>query len=285
MNDVPTTKVVRGIRIPSTWKDEVFEANLNYQPEDDDIFIVTTPKSGTTWMQCILYMIKTKCNGALKDVRVNTPFLAVLDQSELRALPRPHVIKTHLFRSHIPWSEKAKYIYITRNPFDMCTSFYHHVIGMPKFYQWEHGTFDQYFELFLRNEIDFSSYFENMRGWYEEKDQENVLFLTYEEMKSNIRDVIGKVVDFLGGEFKQNLADDPDLLDRVIEKSSFDSMSKDKNDFSEGGHKAFVRKGIIGDFKSHFSDEQMQRMKARFKQEFNGTPVMDLWKEFDITFD
>lgn len=48
------------------------------------------------------------------------------------------------------------------------------------------------------------------------------------------------------------------------------------------GKGEFVRKGIVGDWKSYFSQEQIKRMKALIEKKTNGSDVMNLWKDVDL---
>ena len=40
-----------------------------------------------------------------------------------------------------------------------------------------------FFECFVAGEVDFGDYFDNLTSWYVHKDDQNILFLTYESIK------------------------------------------------------------------------------------------------------
>ena len=44
------------------------------------------------------------------------------------------------------------------------------------------GTFAEFFDHFLRGKVEFGSWFQHVRGWWERRYDPNVLFLTYEEL-------------------------------------------------------------------------------------------------------
>ena len=69
------------------------------------------------------------------------------------------VIKTHLPLTMLPPDllEKAKVVFVARNPADCCVSFFHHERLVPK--QGFAGTFDQYAGLFRRGENPGGDYF------------------------------------------------------------------------------------------------------------------------------
>ncbi|KAG0418466.1 hypothetical protein HPB47_004814 [Ixodes persulcatus] len=57
-------------------------------------------------------------------------------------------------KSHMPYdqdrvSKHAKYIYVARNPYDCCVSFFNHSRHLPV-YRFEDETFEEFFELFRR---------------------------------------------------------------------------------------------------------------------------------------
>ncbi|KFM75288.1 hypothetical protein X975_15691, partial [Stegodyphus mimosarum] len=41
----------------------------------------------------------------------------------------------------------------------------------------------------------------------------------------------------------------------------------------------FVRKGIVGDWRSYFSPEQNARLEKKFRERTAGTDIPDLWKD------
>ncbi|CAN8032052.1 unnamed protein product [Ixodes persulcatus] len=120
---------------------EILRPALSYQHQPGDVFIVTYPNSGTTWMQCILYQIYTNAAPitSIKDFAEQLPFLERTGGEGLSDLPRPgSAIKTHMLYDRDRVSQKAKYIYIARNPYDVCVSFFNHYKHLPV-YQFEDG--------------------------------------------------------------------------------------------------------------------------------------------------
>lgn len=79
----------------------------------------------------------------------------------------PRVIKTHLPVDMLPKNvlEKAKIVFVARNPMDCCVSFFHHERLVPK--QGFLGTFEQYANLFRNGRNPMGDY------WYHLKVGEN----------------------------------------------------------------------------------------------------------------
>ncbi|KAL1425329.1 hypothetical protein MTO96_019270 [Rhipicephalus appendiculatus] len=103
----------------------------------------------------------------------------------------PGAIKTHLPFNRVPYSPQAKYIFVARNPYDCCVSFYHHTRAFPA-YRFAEGSFDAFLDAFLRGKVDCGDYFDQLLSWYDHIDDENVLFVTYEKLKSHTSEEVIK---------------------------------------------------------------------------------------------
>ncbi|KAH7963108.1 hypothetical protein HPB52_019594 [Rhipicephalus sanguineus] len=219
-----------------------------------------------------------------------------------------------------PRSAGAKYIYVTRNPYDCCVSYYHHCKGLP-WYRFTDGSFDDFVDAFVRGKVTYGDYFDHLLSWYDHRNDPNVLFLTYEDLKKDAPASVLKVADFLGArEYGEQLRTHPDALEKILNGVSLESMRKltftikvsrtasptrpgamestslsDKlknEDSSVCSSKALaaksllsgqlVRKGVVGDWKTQFSSEQLTWMKAWITLKTRETDVMDLWKDVDL---
>uniref|UniRef100_V5IGY2 Putative sulfotransferase n=1 Tax=Ixodes ricinus TaxID=34613 RepID=V5IGY2_IXORI len=314
VNFAPLFKDLDGFYISSFLDEDTVRSALSYKPRSDDIFIVTYPKSGTTWTQYIVHCILN--DGDLpKDFTEFTlmyPWLEFLGAEAAEKMARPGAIKCHLPFHKQPYSKKAKYIYVARNPYDCCVSFYHHCKSIPH-YGLEDATFDQFLELFLAGEVGCGEYFDNLLSWYEHRKDSNVHFLRYEDLKMDTVASVLKIADFLGEEYGQKLRTDDSLLEKVVKSTSLEGLKQQVNDgtkqmipnllalpperqlkslqifgqkfsdkemFVQKGN--FVRKGILGDYKNHFSSEQIQRMKDWIAFRTKGSDVMNLWSDIGL---
>jgi hypothetical protein len=121
-----------------------------FVPRPDDIFIVTYPRSGTTWMQMILYQFTTEGKMAFPHITTVCPWFerSQKDGTAYDALPAPRVLKSHLSYRKIP-KGPCRYIYVARDGKDMAVSYYHFYTTHMGF----KGTFDDFFPRFLRGEV------------------------------------------------------------------------------------------------------------------------------------
>lgn len=279
----PRYTVHDGFRMPMGFPPEGFLSGLTYEPGRDDIFVSTYPKCGTTWMQYIVYLIARRgeplpAGASLGD---GFPHLEEVGAEAARALAPPRLLKTHLPLPMAPFSPAARYLYVARNPFDCAVSFYHHTRGFVKHYDFAEGTFDEFFECFLAGEVDFGDYFEHLLSWYAKREEPNVLFLTYEAMRADPAGAVRAVGRFLGPTHEAAV-EDAAVLGRILEHSSFASMRRDQLRWASArpaGMPEFVRKGVVGDWRSHFSPGQARRLARKFGDVTGGRGAYRLWPD------
>ena len=285
----PWYQVVEGHMIAGGFNAENFKSALKYKAQDDDIFIATYPKSGTTWMQMIVLLLKNE--GVIPNgltfyqlTHDQIPFIDRYGASVVEQLDHPRMIKSHLPFNKIPWNDNAKYIVVCRNPFDVCVSFYHHTEGFTSVYNFKDGSFDVFFELFLKGEVQFGCYFYHLLSYWNQRTRKNILFLTYEEMKESVESAVKKVAEFLGGKYLENMKKEG-VLDKILENISFSSMSKAINPTIKNraeGSTNFIRKGVIGDYKCLFSKEQKRRLSDKFRQTCANSDAFELWRKYGL---
>lgn len=308
-------RIIEGLHLGKHFPDDTVLSTLAYKPQADDLFVVSYPKCGTTWLQHIVYNILMDAqepDDPLDQV-LRLPFLEMQGAEAALYAPKPRVLKTHLPYRMNPYSPEAKYIYITRNPYDCCVSFYYHTKNNPP-YQFSQGTFDEFFELFLQGRVDFGDYFDHLLSWYEHRNDQNVLFLTYEDLKKDKAHYVYRIAAFIDEEIASKLQKNPELHKCIMKMTSMEYMKKTLNgsrqaprrefnssskmkflrpELLKGLHNLmeftkkpmtdhFVRKGEVGDWKNHFSTEQIRRMKQRIAERCVGTDLMSLWKDIDI---
>jgi hypothetical protein len=227
-----------------TWG-RVLKYRLEYDGSPDDIFIVTYPKSGTTWLQMIVYQLTT--NGAMNFTHIYevSPYLDEIliplgrRISDLRGTPR--VVKSHLPYHEIP-KGPGRYIYCVRNGLDVGVSSYHHIRNwVPGFRQYSRGEF---FSRFLAGRIPFGNWFEHVSEWLRNEDRLNVLVVTYEELSADLEGTVKRIADFCG------ITIDPAAMPRILERCSFAFMREHQAKFSirlpKPADPDLIRQGQVG---------------------------------------
>ena len=261
------------------------EPGLGYKPNEDDLFIVTYPKNGTTWTQQIVTLIQ--CNGSFPEGKKKDNFSKFLEMDgieKVEARIRPGSIKTHLpfeLQPKIgsPPNFGPKFIFVIRNAKDAAVSFhYHHQLFDA--YGVQGMDFHDFFKFWIRGELECGSYFDFVKGWWNQRNNPNVLTLLYEDMKSDTRSAIIKIADFMGSDYKSKmLEDDERVLKLVTQNSSFDTMKRER---SSDDDKEFIRKGIIGDHVNHLNEEENEQIERLFHEKFDGTGLEHLWDNYHI---
>ncbi|KAH9378078.1 hypothetical protein HPB48_011336 [Haemaphysalis longicornis] len=120
-------------------------------------------------------------------------------------------------------NNEAKYIYIARNPWDVCVSFYH-MVNNVSVWRFRDATFDDFVDAFIEGDFGYGSYFDHVAGGYALRDKPNVFFLTYESLKKDTRGAVLRLARFLGDEYIRVLEENEDLLQNILVWSKPDYM-------------------------------------------------------------
>lgn len=181
------------------------------------------------------------------------------------------LIKTHLPYDTTPQNSKAKYIFVIRNAKDTVVSFFHHTRGFVKHYNFADGTFDTYFRLFVEGRVDFGSYFDCVRSWLDHKDDDNILCVTYESLRSNPREGVLKIAEFLDAKVypERLLANNEEILNKVLEHSSLKSMQQDPRRWCSERpkeHTPFIRKGNMGGWDELLTPIQIEILDSKMRE-------------------
>jgi len=256
LDGVPLTNITPASRIK--------EVREDHKSRPDDVYIATYQKSGTTWLSQILSLLYDNPQGQQESIHLEIPWLECLPKAMIDNALSPRVMKTHLPWSWTPQSEGVKYLYCYRNPKDVVVSYYHHM-RLFKHYCYD-GTFDDFFnDVFIaENGSENGTYFDHVAGWLEQKENKNIHFLTYEGLSENFEREVLAIANYLNIE----LSDEKMKL--IKGESSFDAMKNNKraqpgkNHVKETGD--FIRKGKVGDWKNHLSEEQSKMIEERSKR-------------------
>ncbi|XP_060595160.1 sulfotransferase 4A1-like [Ruditapes philippinarum] len=249
---------------------------------EDDIWICTFPRSGTTLTQEIAFLVQTldfdRANTVQLDDRF--PIIEVKDDrfpyyrgikfvEEMRS---PRMIKCHLHHFMLPeqlQKGKGRIIYVARNPKDIVTSFF-------RLMQWgdglneTDGTWDLFVDAFVSGTGHNGSWSRHVLEFWQRRNDPNVLFLKYEDIVKDMPKAVRRIADFL----KRQITDDD--VARICEHCHVDNMRKnDKVNMSywrdvkkvydnlDGG---FINKGKAGAWKDLLTPDKVEKINGLLKE-------------------
>ncbi|XP_048505631.1 luciferin sulfotransferase-like [Athalia rosae] len=245
---------------------------------EDDVWLVSYPRTGSHWAQEMTWCIgndfdyeQAQTLSVLRNPLLELSALLVSGEyvdwfsklgnsvENVERTPSPRYVK-----SHLPWDllpsqlkiKKPKIIYVTRNPKDACVSFYYYC----KLLHGLKGTFEEFAELFLQGMVPMGSFWNHVLKFWEHRNDENILFLTYEEMQKDQAGAIRKTAKFL------NKVVTASQVSGLCEHLKFSKMAANPAvnleymiGKSEDSDLKFIRKGKVGDWRNHMSVELAER--------------------------
>ncbi|CAN7938054.1 unnamed protein product, partial [Ixodes hexagonus] len=281
------------------------EANLKCRPlVPTPLAQVSYPRSGTHWVQQIIQLIlyEKKSAETFSEFSNRAPFIEIVDIKNM-AVGSPRLLRTHIPFGRVPFSNKAKYVYVARNPWDCCVSVYHYLRSAPGF-DFENGTFDDCLIAFLDGTAGFGDYFSHVISGYNRRNEPNVFFVTYEELFKDRQGVILRLAHFLGGHHGKRLECDCAALEDILEKTSTAFMKRmlktnagellslllknprgiqpswlaSYKDKPASTVLDIVRHGRPGDCRHYFTPENVEKMEAKINERATCTDLLKLWK-------
>jgi hypothetical protein len=241
----------------------------DYRPRPTDIVIAPYAKCGTTWLQQIFHTLRTGGDMDFDDISRVVPWietsrlLGVDLEAPQRAAPRG-------FKSHLSWERApkgARYLVALREPKDALVSLHRFLEG----WLLEPGavSIDTFAEKRLADADKTWSYWTHLASWWGQRDNPDVLLITYEHMSADPERAVRRIAAFCG------IPLDEALLALTLERSSFAYMLAHKDRFAEvmarrmaeeragvppGGDAAKVREGVVGGHRGVIGPELSRRM-------------------------
>lgn len=283
------------------YRPKFLEATLSlhshFEALDDDVFIASAMKTGTTWLKALCFSIIQKesyrdqllLNNNIKGdqegldihedpLTKNPPafFVKTLEIQVFTESPPPDlsVLKSpRLFHTHLPYSalpgcikdSKSKIVYITRNPKDTIVSMWSFLNNLRSP---EQGTyeFEKAFESFCEGVFHFGPFFEHVLEYWNEslKMPEKILFLKYEDLKRDPKREVKRLASFIGRPFDDKEGNEG--MEEVIRRCSLERLKEvevNKNGIDPWvgiKNSAFFRNGIVGGWKNVFTTEMSERL-------------------------
>lgn len=245
-----------------------------------DIYLVSSPKSGTTWLKALLFsiinrnlydfsthpLLTTSVHDVVPfmelDLFKNTPI------ADPDILPSPRIFATHIPFTSLPDSIKnssCPIVYISRNPKDVLVSSWQFVNKVkPK--DLPPLLLEEAFEMFSEGISPYGLFWDQVLGYWKASLElpEKILFLKYEDIKKEPLLNIKRVAGFVGRPFCLQ-EEENGTVQEILKLCNFDNMKnlevnknglyrvrKTKND-------VFFREGKVGDWKNYLTNEMAER--------------------------
>lgn len=255
-----------GVRVTFPMDQNSMDALEKFELKESDVFIVSYPKSGTTLTQQMVRLIAgMKLDCPITDV---IPWIEEDFAHPEKVDKLQHMSSPRYFKSHTPWNmirkgKGVRYIYIARDGRDVAVSLFHHMHGFTLYNYCE--SWEDFFPLFIRGETEWGSWFEHVKEFWLRRNEENVLFIRYEDLLRNAESSVEQVAKFLGYSLTH------ERCCEIAKKINFDAMKKDatvnyqwsrslRSDFS------FIRKGLPGEWKEFFTPAQEKQFDELYSQ-------------------
>jgi aryl sulfotransferase len=254
---------------------------------DDDIFITTAYKAGTTWTQRILASLLLgpgplpQSLGELSpwiDARFTGPLDAMLASVEAQRHRR--FLKSHLAADGIRFFPEAKYIVVGRDTRDVFMSFFNHYSSytdlmyailndscpgpeLPRCPEtprelWPRWTREGWFD-WEPDGWPFWSHHHHLTTWWDAREQPNVLFVHYGDLSTDPEAEIRRIADFCDVEIDEGVW--PALLESVgLEAMRAEARGSDDpmQMAFEGGAARFFFKGEAGRWRTVLTDADLE---------------------------
>ena len=218
-----------------------------------DVFLVSYPKSGSTWLRSLLIGAAFGSDPLLTPFelfRKLMPFVG--GGSHYARFSTPMYFKSHA----LPQPEYRRAIYLVRDGRDALVSFHHHVQTMRQ-QQIDIEDFVRGKDRYFKHE-----WHEHVEAWLGNPYGADILTLKYEDLKADPLDQLRRVCAFLG------IARGDDLLRRVVDGSTFDKMrSKEQSDGPAIANwpagQPFMRRGQTGSYRDELPEAALSLFMER----------------------
>ena len=252
---------------------EGWQRGLDYKPDPTDVFIVTPPKCGTTWMQQIVHGLRTRGSMDFDEISRVVPWINMAHDIGIDIyapqVAYPRAFKTHSNLSEVP--KGGKYIVIVRDPCDALVSDYHFMGDM--FFDKDSVSL----EAFAREDfIPSRGVHKHILAFWDRRKDSDVLPLCFENMKADLARTVERVAEFIGIQL------DDELRQIVLQQSDIKFMQEHKEQFEDhlirkarsaamrlplDGQLNKVRNGQVGESKEAVPDEIKKELEVIWQEE------------------
>lgn len=219
----------------------------------DDVFVVTPPKCGTTWMQTIVALLLSGDPQVETELSVKMPWVDIRLReiaevaARLEAMTHRRSMKSHTPMDGLPLDAQPQYLCVFRHPLDAHLSFRRHIANMPlSFYaMWfpDDDPDNVAFRRFLDGgpegfDMDAAPLAHILRHYQAARalaERPNVTLFHYADMTADLAGTVRQVAALL------DIAHPPEVMDALIEAATFENMKQDAARFAPAGGTGFFK--------------------------------------------
>ena len=265
----------------------------------DDVFVVTPPKCGTTWMQTIVALLLSGDPEVETELSVKMPWVDIRIREmpevaeRLDAMTHRRSMKSHTPMDGLPLDDQAQYICVFRHPLDAHFSYRKHLrnIPMPWFDHWypeddvDGVTFRRFLdggaEGFDGDAMPLAHIIQHYKAAAALAVRPNVSLFHYADMIRDLPGTFTKLADLL------DITHSPHVLDQLIQAATFDNMKANATRFAPSGGKGFMRSdteffnsGTSGKWDGNLTDKELQAYELMMDAHL--TPKGRAWLEYGV---
>uniref|UniRef100_A0ACD5V2K0 Uncharacterized protein n=1 Tax=Avena sativa TaxID=4498 RepID=A0ACD5V2K0_AVESA len=272
-------------------------AEQAFVPRADDIILAAQPKSGTTWLKALVFAIANRARYSFSDHPLLTrhaqdvvPYIEIpgagTGHSDIESsLPSPRILATHIPLSLLPPHTTTcgcRIVYLCRDPKDVLVSRLHFENSFTKA---SNISMDNAFSMFCEGFSPYGPLWDHCREYWEASlvRPNHIIFLKYEEIKADPVQVVRKLATFLGIPLTQE-EESSGVAQEVARLCSFEMLtslqvSKVGVTHHVGNEvyvrsSSFYRKGKVGDWANHMSQEMGEKLDAIVEEKLKGSGLV-----------
>jgi hypothetical protein len=228
----------------------VFTRKLEWKLLPTDIFLVSYPRSGNTWMRYLLAnLFAPEEFWHIDNIGQMVP--------DIHQPPPEVFFSTRIIKSHLPFqADYAKVIYLYRDGRDVAISYFDF---LTKIYNYKQP-FDTFFSTYLANGFQYGTWHEHMISWHSASTSA-VLPVQYERLVNEPLPELQKVTQFLGMTWREQ------DIQQALERSSISKIRQDyqKRKFDTHWQKGFTGgvQATPGHWRAYLTDAQNEMFWAQ----------------------
>ena len=303
ISSLPTDKDFQGRRLckyKGSWYyyntlQAVINFHNNFQPQETDIILASSPKSGTTWLKALTVALLERSKQQ-DDDHLNHPLLSdnphgivpFLENNLYLKSSTPDLTKysssPRLFATHMPLhtvkeglrGSPCKIVFMCRNAKDALISMWYFVCKYQRV-EASRSILESLFESLCSGVTFYGPFWDQVLSYWRGslEDPSRVLFMKYEEMKEEPYAQLKRLAEFLGCPFTEEELESGSV-DMILELCSLRSLSdleinKSGKNVNGVDYKFYFRKGEVGDWKNHLNPEMESRIDMIIEEKLRGS--------------